>query len=64
LYNEKELNMNTFELDELAERRYELQERINNFFGGESPEYGDQGYQDLLQSLDSVNERINELQNE
>jgi hypothetical protein len=58
------MSLEVFELDELYERRYDLQERIKNFFGGERPEYGDQGYQDLLQSLDTVNERIDEIKND
>jgi len=50
------------ELDELYRRYYDLEERINLFFeGDENPHYGDRGYQELLEEMETVNEEINEL---
>lgn len=52
--------------DELLERLSDLNERIENFFDGEDdPDYGDIGYQDLLQQLNEIEEAIEYLdQNE
>jgi len=47
-------------MNELYERRRNLQEKIDNFFGEEEVHYGDQGYQDLLEQLVSVEMEINE----
>jgi hypothetical protein len=52
------------EQGELYDKRRETAERIANFFGGEEPDYNDQGYQDLLQKLESIEEQINEFNNE
>lgn len=50
------------ELDELLGWRSELEERKNNFFNGDdNPNYGDRGYQDILEQLDEVNEDIDEI---
>ena len=49
------------ELSELYDRRRELAERIANFFYGAEPDYNDQGYQDLLQEMDSIEQMINEF---
>ena len=49
------------EQSELYERRRDIAEKISNFFGGEEPDYNDQGYQDLLAELDEVNVLLSEL---
>lgn len=50
------------ELDDLYRRYYDLEERVNSFFDGEeNPHYGDRGYQELLEEMETVNEEINEL---
>ena len=49
------------EQSELYERRREVAEKIGNFFGGEEPDYNDQGYQDLLAKFDEINELLSEL---
>jgi len=50
------------ELDELFERRSELEHRKNYFFeGDDDPNYGDRGYQDILEQLDEVDEDIDEI---
>lgn len=36
-------------MDELYERRSNLEERIANYFGDGEIHYGDKGYQDLLE---------------
>jgi len=47
------------ELDELYERKYSIEERMGNFFGGDSnPNYGDRGYQDLWEQLTEVEDEI------
>jgi hypothetical protein len=40
-------------MEELYERRRNLQKRIDNFFGDDegNVHYGDRGYQDLLESM-------------
>ena len=54
--------MDSLELDELFERKSSLNDRIENFFGGDdNPHYGDRGYQDLLEQLDEVETEINEI---
>jgi len=51
------------ELDELYVLKSNLEDRIENFFGDEpSPHYGDRGYQELLEDLSDINERIDELE--
>ena len=51
------------ELDDLFSERRDLEERICYFFDEDdaSPNYGDRGYQDLLERLEDVNDNINEL---
>jgi hypothetical protein len=49
------------ELDELYERQRALDERKGNFFGDDhNPNYGDRGYQDILEELDEINEQIDD----
>jgi len=50
------------ELDELFERKFNLDERIENFFGDDTnPHYGDRVYQDLLQEYGDVAEAIDKI---
>ncbi len=50
------------ELDELFERKSELEERKNNFFEGDNDvHFGDQYYQDLLEQLDEVESETDKL---
>ena len=50
------------ELDELYNRKRDLESRVENFFGDDdNPHYGDRGYQDLLEQLDEVEGEIDEL---
>ena len=50
-------------LEELYERQLELHTKIDNyFFPGQEPDINDQGYIDLLNALDDVDERINEIE--
>lgn len=51
------------EQSELYDRRRELAEQISTYFGDEEPNDGDGGYQDLLEQLNSIEEQINELNN-
>jgi len=51
------------ELHELFDRRRELEERKNNYFGDDEEIFeGDRGYQELWEQLDEVNEQINEIE--
>jgi hypothetical protein len=52
------------EQSELYDRRRELAERIANYFHGGEVFEGDRGYQDLQEQLSSVEEQINEFNNE
>lgn len=52
------------ELSELYNRRKKLANKIANFFHGGQVYEGDRGYQDLLQELDSVEEQINDFNND
>ena len=52
------------ELDDLFRERRSLEYKIVDFFSDDdtNPNYGDRGYQDLLERLEDVNDNINELQ--
>lgn len=54
-----------WELNELYERKYELEEEIENYFDDEDdyPNYGDRGYQDLLNELSDVKREIRDILN-
>lgn len=53
------------ELDELFERLLDLQERQGTYFDYTDDFHeGDRGYQDILEEIDDVNERIDEILNE
>jgi hypothetical protein len=45
-------------MDELYERKSNLEERIANYFEDDEVHYGDQGYQDLLEQLVSIEMEI------
>jgi hypothetical protein len=49
-------------MEELYERRRNLQKRIDSFFGDDegNVHYGDRGYQDLLESMVVVEMEIND----
>lgn len=50
------------ELDNLLELKKTLESNILDYFGdNENPNYSDRGYQDLLEELGAVNERITEI---
>jgi NAD-dependent DNA ligase len=51
------------ELAELYDKRRDLAEQISTYFGDEEPNDGDGGYQDLLEQLNSIEEQINEFNN-
>lgn len=46
------------DIDELFERKRDLEERIANYFGDEEGHTGDRGYQELLNELEEVNDQI------
>ena len=52
------------ELYDLYETKRNLEDRIDNFFGGDTVYSGDRGYQDLLERLDEINSEIEELENQ
>ena len=52
------------ELYELYNRKVIVEGNISNYFGGDEPYYGDQGYQELLQELEDINEQIEELEDQ
>jgi|TARA_B110000908_G_scaffold142542_1_gene170795 truncated hemoglobin YjbI len=54
----------TMEVEDLFEEKRNLEERIDNFFGGEEKNYGDRGYQSLLERLENVEEQIKEITDE
>jgi len=46
--------------EDTHEELLNVRERIENFFDGESnPNYGDRGYQDLLERQESLEEELN-----
>ena len=51
-------------MEELYERRRNLQERIDSFLGDDegNVHYGDRGYQDLLESMVSIEMEINQAE--
>ena len=51
------------ELDDLFEEQRSLNDRIKNFFGDDDscPNYGDRGFQDLLEQLNDVDNKIDEI---
>jgi len=50
------------EYTELNFREYEIESRLEKFFDGDTnPNYGDGNYQDLLNQLSAVRERMNEI---
>ena len=53
-------------MDELYERRRNLQKRIDSFFGDDegNVHYGDRGYQDLLESMVELEMEINREEEE
>ena len=51
------------DLYELYEIRRSLENQIEGFFGDEQKYFGDEGYQDLLERLDEVQDEIEELEN-
>jgi len=58
--------MNKFEhydLDDLYNSRRNLNDRIDNFFGGGQVYHGDRGYQDLLEDLEDVENEIEKYEN-
>jgi len=50
-------------LEILYESKKYLENRIEEYFGDGQIYTGDQGYQDLLQRLDEIEEEIKELEN-
>jgi len=50
-------------LEILYESKKYLENRIEEYFGDGQIYTGDQGYQDLLQRLDEIEEEIEELEN-
>jgi len=53
--------MKSEELNELYEQRREVAEKISSYFGGEEPDYNDQGYQDLLVQLERIEGLIDDF---
>lgn len=51
------------ELYDLYETKKYLEDKIDDFFGGDTIYSGDRGYQDLLERLDEINSEIDELEN-
>lgn len=51
-------------MEELFERKRNLEERIENYFGDWPKFTGDRGYQDLLVELSEVEEQINQMNSE
>lgn len=53
------------DLDGLNEAKRNIERKIENFFDGDrSPNYGDRGYQDLLERLDEIEQEIAETSTE
>ena len=52
----------SMELESLYDKRNDLLQRKKDFFEGDEPDYNDQGYQDILNSLDAVTEEIDEIE--
>lgn len=56
-------NYDNIELDELYETKRNLENEIENFFGGEEKYNGDRNYQILLERLEEVKEEIKKMLN-
>lgn len=55
--------MEDYSLEDLYDTKRYLENKIENFFGGEQVYHGDRGYQDLLCDLDEVDEEIESREN-
>jgi hypothetical protein len=54
--------MDNSQLNGLYERQAELQQEIDKF--GQEPDYNDQEFQNLIEVLDFLNEKIYQIENE
>jgi hypothetical protein len=53
----------SFELEELHDSRRELEDERDHFFDGDSnPNYGDRGYQDLLERISEISQQISDIE--
>lgn len=56
----RHIDLSDTNLEDLYKMRSSVEESIDNFFGeGETVYTGDQGYQDLLEDLEHIQDEIN-----